>query len=227
MDSLKKYLSELPFAVTEEDEQRMNRERSLTVVKDWTMGLGNRLPKWPHARWTNDDWRKRLDQRMAEGVRRWAPVKRDGTRYVADQSIVTLGESGYGKSTALMAQLALMVSTFRKRAEAGEIISRLPSILWVTEAELVQEQRGYDSERLEWASEVDICILDELGASNGHQAMTGAAPVVHALVTKRYDRGKRTCATSGMKRHELSNRYGAAVARRLLEASIVVEAWKV
>lgn len=86
--------------------------------------------------------------------------------------------------------------------------------------------RGASTTLISRACEVEILVLDELGTANGHTAAAGASPVIHRVLTARYDAGLRTSVTSGMTRDELLARFGSGLVRRMFHQAKCLEAFK-
>lgn len=227
--SLTKLLEELSAnaaKMTDDDEREMRRRRSLDRYAEWVDRMAKRLPRWRDIRFANEQWVATCSKDVVQFARDWSVLKRDGRDFHPAESVVILGRSGIGKSTALYAQLHRTFRGIRNYAEQGGEIGRLPSLMWVSEADLVAESRRFDDEMISRACEVEILILDELGTANGHTAAAGASPVIHRVLTARYDAGLRTSVTSGMTKDELLARFGSGLVRRMFHQAKSLEAFK-
>jgi len=215
----KRFLDSLqPPKRTEAEERAKLIEYRRIRVDQWRDRVRSNLPIWPFARWNNHDWVQRCDPRIVSFLRDlWEPFSRDGKDWKPGGSVLVCAPPKHGKSTGIYAALRVAVSGVRKALEAGEDIGQLPSIMWTTEAALVDEQRAYRTELLERCSQSSILVIDELGLAGGHQAPVGGTPVIMQLLGMRHDQGLSTCVTSGVGRVALESRYGGGAYRRMTE----------
>ncbi|MBK8994636.1 MAG: ATP-binding protein [Myxococcales bacterium] len=99
--------------------------------------------------------------------------------------------------------LALVVSDYVWARAQDLPVARLQTRLGDGEAELIAN-----------AKRADVLVLDDLGWESQR---ANAADVVLEVIATRYDAGKPTLVTSGLTLADLTERYGAAVVRRICE----------
>jgi DNA replication protein DnaC len=121
--------------------------------------------------------------------------------------VTLLGTAGAGKTS-----LAVAFANAWARASARPAV-------FVTAADLglARQQHGLgegEASLVRQAMGADLAILDDLGV----EADAGAPVVAHVL-HHRYDRERPTIATTGLTVEQLAKRYGAGVARRLVESA--------
>lgn len=133
--------------------------------------------------------------------------------------VLLSGPAGSGKTS-------LATCVYRALLESGAVDSGA----WVSVARLCQtvtrESRlGDEPYMLRRARAVGVLLLDDLGQEGGDEA---SRAVITDLLTDRHARQRHTVVTTGLRRAQLEERYGAGIARRLTErgraASIVVPA---
>lgn len=144
LTKLLEQLSANAAKMTDEDEREMRRRRSLDRYTEWVDRMSKRLPRWRDIRFANQQWASTCAKEVVAFAREWSVVKRDGRDFHPAESVVILGRSGVGKSTALYAQLHRTFRGIRNYAEQGGEIGRLPSLMWISEADLVAESRRFD-----------------------------------------------------------------------------------
>lgn len=211
---------------TELDDERArlyDEEQNRAQIADWIRTVRNQLPPWQFARFGNQEWAAKVHPRVLEAAKAWRMIHRDPSderKFVGGEGIVLSGKSGCGKSSALVARIHEGLQRMHERGAAGTRIKRLPSVAWVTEADLVKAEW----ERVEAVNRcirADACIVDEVGFANGHHAPNGHSPVLMQVVFGRYDLGKPTSITTGLSIGELGDRYGSGLSRRLIERAKV------
>ncbi len=121
--------------------------------------------------------------------------------------VTLLGPAGCGKSSLAVAiahawtRAHAKPSFFVAAADLG--VARQHHGLGDGEAALVRQAMG-----------AELAILDDLGV----EPDVGAPAIAHVL-HRRYDRRRPTIATTGLTIEQLASRYGAGVARRLVETA--------
>lgn len=149
------------------------------------------------------------------------------------------GPTGCGKTSALVAVVRRLET---ERPLLGpnsnddidallEGMRRLPEVVWVRAQDLPVARLAHalgkgEAELVENAKHAGILVLDDLGWES---ARAGAADVVVEVLAERYDHGRITWATTGLRPEQLSERYGDALVRRVCEtggrAGKVVDLW--
>lgn len=192
--------------------ERKRRERARFLERGSAAAL-NRLSAWA----STDE-----DQLFAERVK--APKLRrfaDGYE-LGHGNGVLLGTTGVGKTSATMRAVRRLI---RRAAETGEA-TEIFRVHVVTGGVLAGARRRHplgegDAPELRAAAEASVLLLDDLGV--------GADPEpswLHELLDERYTHSAVTIATSGFRREELVQRYGAGAIRRLQEPrGVCVEVW--
>jgi hypothetical protein len=213
-------------APTDDEAKRRAIEWRRIRVDEWRQGLAKALPNWPFAKWDNEDWVRRCNLSLVAELRGWSPWERHGSSYRPSQGLLVCGKAYGGKSSGIVACIRQAVRRVRDDLEAGEEITGLPSVVWTTEAALIDEQRQYRHELFERCLFAPVLVVDELGVAGGHAAATGSTPIVMHLLGQRYDRQMPTLATSGISSRAIGERYGSGALRRLVEGAKVVDLLK-
>lgn len=220
---LSKVLATLEWS--EDDEARAQariRDANVAKVEAWANSVTDGLPSWKWARASNPEWMAKVDGRIVEAAKAWKwvlPGDRDSI--VAGKGLVLLAPTGAGKSSAIVARIHDGLARLRSWGNR-ETVGRLPSVLWVREADLVADQWA-GGELGPRAKRADVLIIDELGFANGEKAPTGKSPVIMDIVFRRYDDGRSTTITSGLASDQLAERYGTSMFRRLAEGATIVD----
>jgi DNA replication protein DnaC len=119
--------------------------------------------------------------------------------------VTLLGPAGSGKST-----LAVTL------AKAWTSVNARPSVfVAAVDLGVARQQHGLgegEAALVRRAMGAELAVLDDLGVE-----LDAGAPVVAHVLHHRYDRERPTIATTGLSVEQLANRYGAGVARRLVE----------
>ena len=197
-------LLKLPPPATDAEVAEWDRERRQEMlVVQWHQGCP---PDWRWARWSNNEWFKRIHVDVQRACRQWAHLGCGG--------LIVLGPTGVGKSTAMLAALR---DAYRV-ALNGTLPA--PSFTWTTEAALCSASRQWPLGRGEpplydRCRATDVVVVDECGV--------GEKGTLFELVNDRYERGKATSLTSGLTVEGFVARYGAALWRRLTELGTVVD----
>jgi hypothetical protein len=200
-----------------EAERRLEGRRS-TVERWWSNRLGvdglGGLPAWDYARWENGEWVKRCNPQIIEAVRAWD----------LRSSLTLFGKTGAGKTSALVARLADAHAGALAAAETPPPGYKLPpAFLYATGYELGEASKrrklGQDTHALlTCAQDRALLILDEL-----HPSHT-PIDVAFAVVDARVRAGLPTAIGAGMSATEFGGMFGAALLRRVIENSKVVDA---
>jgi len=131
------------------------------------------------------------------------------------------GPTGVGKSVAGIATMRRLcpiqpanLNDLWDKPETG------PTMMWARAFGLANarlETRLGDGEASSVSAAIDasFLVLDDLGWESKR---AGADDVVAEVIAARYDAGRITYATSGLPQQQFIDRYGSAVARRLVEA---------
>jgi DNA replication protein DnaC len=106
---------------------------------------------------------------------------------------------------------------------SGKSFGAPPSLVWLTEKKLVEEQVQRKGELYRKAEQADILVLDELGTAGGHVSQVGQFPIIAGILEERYAAGLSTIATSGLSRVAIAERYGAGTLRRLMHGAEIVD----
>jgi len=169
------------------------------------------LPQWPWARFANDAFVKLANPKILEAVRTWTP---------ADGSMLLLGETGSGKTAALV---AWVVATYEHALEAAKLgtVEPVPEFFFVTALDLLTARRSFplgegEPPALLRARKCEILILDELGPET-------TPDLVFEIIDARHKRGAVTVATSGQTEKGFITKYGAAMFRRLTAPGVLVD----
>jgi DNA replication protein DnaC len=141
---------------------------------------------------------------------------------------VVSGPTGLGKSLAAVATIRRVWC--RPLAEQffadnygfmqALLAGRQPRILWarafdLPNARLQQKFGTGESTLVERAKRADFLVLDDLGRESKR---AGAEDVVEEIVFDRYDSGRLTIVTTGLRVADLLARYGDAVVRKVTES---------
>lgn len=156
---------------------------------------------------------------LSDAARAWDP-RRHG-------NVLLLGATGVGKSTAAAVLfLRLLRQGWREGGASWELARRMQ---WFRVEQLERTMREFPlgkGECPEYAAAhaASVLFLDDLGWERDPKA-TGA------ILAERYDAPGLTVITSGLTREELTERYGAAVVRRMLthrqRRPLIAEEWRV
>jgi DNA replication protein DnaC len=127
---------------------------------------------------------------------------------VAEESVLLMGPTGVGKSTA--AALAL-----RRQIRARIRTKKPVEVSWYYARALAHSARYYplgegEPPDIEKARTRRLLVLDDLGLERDHGEIVD---VLHA----RYEQGFPTWTTTGLNYEQLNDRYGEALVRRLTD----------
>lgn len=157
------------------------------------------------------------EKSLSDPARAWDP-RRHG-------NVLLLGETGVGKSSAAAVLfLRLLRQGWREGGAAWELARGMQ---WFRVEQLERTMREFPlgkGECPEYAAAhaASVLFLDDLGWERDPKA-TGA------ILAERYDAPGLTVITSGLTKSELTERYGAAVVRRMLthrqRPPLIAEAW--
>jgi hypothetical protein len=172
-------------------------------IVDATRPLLAALPPWEWAAVTNREWRGRVHPRALAVAERWTSLR---------GSVVLLGPSGIGKTSALRAL------AWRLRLEAlcaGDVAHPIVNAWWCSAVELCRARRelprGKPDLELERATKASVLFLDEIGQEDSDPRW------LLELLDERYRRRRPTLTTTGLTRPQVETRYGSGSARRLVE----------
>lgn len=129
-------------------------------------------------------------------------------------TVALLGKAGAGKSVGAVALVSQWVrATGGKWAGSPKRLASFAAAVEVDELARTARLGSEQPEQLRRWSEVPLLVLDDLGMETtyGSQALT-------SLVARRHDADLATVFTSGLTPAQIGERYGAGVARRVLEA---------
>lgn len=137
-----------------------------------------------------------------------------GTRRERSGSLVLMGPSRTGKSTAAAVLFRRIVSMGVR--QGGDLWARASHIAWfaASDLEAASKEHGYgkgEAPALYEASHASVLFLDDAGWD------ANPRPVSEVLGT-RYERGLPTIVTTGKDKAELQAHYSGAVVRRILES---------
>lgn len=129
-------------------------------------------------------------------------------------NVLALGPTGIGKTTACAVLVRLLLAAWVR--DGGEGGARAAGASWWRADDLEQARREHplgrgDAPELIDAAAAELLVLDDAGQDRDVQA-------VSQVLTARGDRGLPTIVTSGRTRAELTEHYGAAIVRRMVEA---------
>lgn len=149
-------------------------------------------------------------------------VRSKSARKLASESIdaravALLGPAGAGKSTLAAAMLVMHA---RRAIEAGR---RPESMLWTSAIALGRARAEHrlgdgEAELVLNAMEVDLLVLDDLGAEAARDA-----DAIAAVIHRRHDDDLATWITTGFGATEIGARYGAGLERRIFEGATVID----
>lgn len=173
------------------------------------------LPRALRRRQTARELESRVGPDLARAVRAW-----DGRR-----SLLLLGPSGEGKSTA--AAWALRALVARGVEAGGEPWRRARGVCWAAAADLARARAEHrlgagDAPLVGRASAASVLLIDDLGQE-------GDPGAIRDVLAARYDAGLVTMVTSNLRQAALDEHLGAAALRKLMEArgarAVVVDRW--
>ena len=211
---------------TGQPERADERERDANEAKlaEWRRVTAGGLPDWVWANWSNEAWTRRLWPRTRAALEAWKPFEFVGGAFVVGEGRLVLGPSGCGKSSGVFASLSAASKAARLAAVAsGKSFGAPPTLVWLTEKKLVEEQVQRKGELYRKAEQADILVLDELGTAGGHVSQVGQFPIIAGILEERYAAGLSTIATSGLSRVAIAERYGAGTLRRLMHGAEIVD----
>jgi DNA replication protein DnaC len=173
------------------------------------------LPRWA-TRASDQDRRAAIHPKLLKAIDNW-----DGKR-----SLVLLGPTGLGKTTSLVE------ATFRRIAREYDL-TNWPVPTFTKAATLTQAWRTtklgedeIDAPIVTTAKTCPLLFIDDIGQeANDPQA------TLMGIADARYDRGRITIVTSGLKLDSFIERYGDAFLRRFMDAGgkdsgKVIDLWK-
>jgi hypothetical protein len=151
-------------------------------------------------------------------------------RYQLDRSLVLMGPTGCGKTSAVMATLRRIaadevprVLASKPGTEPSALLERLRGLAWIDGFALAKARRETplgrgEAELVALAFEAPILVLDEVGFEPLNE-------VVFEVADRRYREGAITIVTSGQTPAGFAARYGDACWRRLSEQAAVISEW--
>ncbi len=157
------------------------------------------------------------DRNLEDAARAWDP-RRHG-------NVLLLGETGVGKSSAAAVLFLRLLRAGWREGGASWDLARGMQWFRVEQLErLMREHPLGKGECPEYSAAhcASVLFLDDLGWEKDAKAIS-------AVLAERYDAPGLTVITSGLTKKELTERYGAAVVRRMLthrqRAPLIAEAW--
>lgn len=185
------------------------RETATRIVEQACRKLSRTLEPWAWADIARPEFRERV---------RAPKLLAFAERYqVARGSVLLLGETGVGKTTAMRALARRLIAEAIAAGDASRPITRA---VWTTALDLAIEGResryGTRDELLHAAVRAPVLFLDELGQERADPRW------LIEVTNERYDNSRPTLSSSGLRRAELEQRYGAGAVRRLIEPGGVV-----
>lgn len=144
------------------------------------------------------------------------------------------GPTGIGKSTALVSVLWRCEWARPEATHRDDDFSATPQgdwAFWARAADLPFARLSHglgegEAELVALAKNAPVLVLDDLGWESQR---AGAADVIAEVIGERYDRGRITWATTGMRPEQVTEKYGEAFVRRICEtggkAGKVMDLW--
>jgi DNA replication protein DnaC len=129
-------------------------------------------------------------------------------------SLLLLGPTKVGKSTVAAMLFRALVG--RGIEEGGDDWERAQAMRWFGAEDLATARRQHPLGKGEAPDVEDACMATLLFIDDAGWDKDPA--VVSEILDARYERMQPTVLTSGKTRHELTDHYGAAVVRRLIES---------
>jgi len=184
-------------------EARVERDRRLT--------MSEALRTLPESYHTWAEVKTHADARIVKGLAEW-------TR--SSGSLLVIGPTGIGKTTAVCARVRAMIEATIRRVHPpmlpidASTVRFCAGIRWTDARALVRAsiewKWGHGSApEVEQAERATLLVLDELGYE------LSRTDAIHKLIEDRYKLQRLTITTSGLTWQELEKRYGDAVARKL------------
>lgn len=149
-----------------------------------------------------------------------ATFARTWTRKIG--SALILGPTGAGKTACTVALLHRLFDAVAAHAVPESRARWACDARFMTAADLVVSRRnsalGEESRLIQDAVRCSLLVMDEVG-------FEAKSTVPFEVVDARYRGGRPTIVTSGMRLDEFTERYGAAMVRRLKDRGTVVDLW--
>ncbi|MBE7480246.1 MAG: hypothetical protein HS104_09720 [Polyangiaceae bacterium] len=129
------------------------------------------------------------------------------------------GPTGIGKTTALVAATRRLIADNVEHPDPNRPLAGV-DLRWVRAADLPIARLGHglghgEAELVERARNCQILCLDDLGWESRR---AGADDVIGEVIAYRYDTGRVTWVTTGLKPEQVVEKYGEAFTRKICEA---------
>lgn len=129
------------------------------------------------------------------------------------------GPTGIGKTTALVAATRRLIADNVEHPDPSRPLAGV-DLRWVRAADLPIARLGLglghgEAELVERARNCQILCLDDLGWESRR---AGADDVIGEVIAYRYDTGRVTWVTTGLKPEQVVEKYGEAFTRKICEA---------
>lgn len=189
-------------------EQRLAERKSQTISER----VGHALTNGPSAlRWLSfAEALGRIDAKLRPLAEQLSPEH--GGRLIC-------GPTGVGKTTALVAVTRRLIADNVEHPDPNRPLAGV-DMRWVRAADLPIARLGHglghgEAELVERARDCQILCLDDLGWESRR---AGADDVIGEVIAFRYDTGRVTWVTTGLRPEQVVEKYGEAFTRKICEA---------